>query len=266
MKKLLLLTSAFVVLTVGIASAQGTPGDVHLRWNNCFGVGTNAVNKNYACDGSLNGAPFKGVFSFVAPVSMNQFVGIQGVMDFTTGANPLPDWWKLGVGDCRDGNFSYPLAFTGIGNTTCVNPWVGGNTGGGFAYYFQNKGDDPVSPTPWPGYGRIKVAFARDSEKALVGGVHYVAGVWSLDTFNDVDTGAGVCAGCEQPACLVMNSVELYQTAGAPPQDIFYLNGGVGGHATDFITWQGGAVGGQGCPLSTPAKNKTWGSVKALYR
>jgi len=260
MKKLLLLTSAALVLITAVASAQ--PGDVRLRWNNCFGVGTNAQNKNYACDGSANGLPFKGVFSFVAPVSMNQFVGVQGVMDFTAGTNPLPDWWKLGVGDCRDQNFAYPLAFTGIGNTTCVNPWIGGNTGGGFAYYFQNKGDNPTTPTPWPGYGRIKFAFARDTEKALIGGTHYVAGVWSLDTFNDIDTGGGVCAGCELPACLVMNSVELYQTSGAPPQDIFYLNGS----ANNWITWQGGAVGGAGCPASTPVQNKTWGSVKALYR
>jgi hypothetical protein len=254
-KKLLVLSSALLMFAVSVASAQ----DVRLRWNNCFGVGTNAINKNYLCDGSLNGVPQRGVFSFTSPASMNEFVGIQGVLDFTTTEAQLPDWWRLGVGECREGNFNYPGSFTGVGNTTtCLNPWTGANTGGGWAYYYQNKGDNPDTPTPWPGYGRIKFAFARDNSKVLVNGTHYVAGVFSIDTFGD----DGSCAGCALPACLVQNSVELYQVSGSPPQDIYYLSAG----ANSYITWQGGAVPGSGCPGSTPSKSKTWGSVKALYR
>jgi hypothetical protein len=257
MKKILLVSMALIAFGASLAHAQG---GINLAWNNCLGVGTHAVNVDYACDGSRNGIPYRGVFSFTSPATMDEFVGIQGVLDFRTPEPTLPDWWKLGVGDCREGNFNYPAAFTGIGNTTtCLNPWTGANTGGGWAYYFQNKGDHPDTPTPWPGYGRIKFAFARDNSKHLDAGVHYVAGVWTLDTFGD----DGTCAGCALPACLVQNSVELYQVSGSPPQDIYYISDAA---TRQYITWQGGAIGGSGCPLEVPAKNVTWGSIKALYR
>jgi hypothetical protein len=34
----------------------------------------------------------------------------------------------------------------------------------------------------------------------------------------------------------------------------------------NFATWQGGAIGGAGCPAATPTQNKTWGQVKSIYR
>jgi len=251
---------ALLAFSAALAHAQG---GVNLAWNNCLGVGTATDNINYACDGSRNGVPFKGVFSFTSPATMDFFVGIQGVLDFRTDQATLPDWWKLGVGDCRDGNFFYPGSFTGVGNTTCTNPWAGANNGGGFAYYYQNKGNDPLTPTPWVGYGRIKIAFARDTEKHLDSGAQYLAGVFTLDTNGDIDVGSGVCAGCALPACLVMNQIELYQVSLSPPQDVFVISNAA---TRQYITWQGGNVGGTGCPLEVPSRNVTWGSIKALYR
>jgi hypothetical protein len=35
---------------------------------------------------------------------------------------------------------------------------------------------------------------------------------------------------------------------------------------SNFVTWQGGAIGGAGCPGATPAQNRTWGQVKSIYR
>jgi len=257
MKKLLLLTSALLVLTAAAASAQ-----VNLAWRNCITQAAAVANEDYLCDGSRNGFPHKGVASFVSPANLGQFVGIQAVVDIKTNNATLPDWWRVGTGDCRDGNFSFPVALTGIGTGStgvCQNPWLGGSTGGGFAFYFENKGDNPVTPTPWPGYGRIKLAMARDTEKALLQGQQYIAGAFNLDTFGD----DGSCPGCLDPACLVLNAIELYQTSGAPPQDIYILSAPA---TRQWITWQGGAVGGSGCPGETPTQNKSWGSVKSLYR
>jgi hypothetical protein len=255
MKKLLVLTGALLVMSASIASAQ-----INLAWRNCIAItagGASALqNVNYACDGSLNGVPFKGVLSFIAPANTAHFVGADALLDVQTADPTLPDFWQLGLGECRDGNFSYPASLTGIGNTgSCRNPFAGGGTGGGFQYDVQPGGVR----------ARVQLAFARADEFALVAGAQYIAGMFTLDTFKDVDLGDGECAGCAVPACLVLNQINVLQTAGQTPpsQDQNVLTAAA---TRQYITWQGGAVGGAGCPAETPTKNKTWGSVKSLYR
>jgi len=247
MKKLLLLTSALLVLGVSIASAQ-----INISWKSCTGVGLAAVNQSYACDGSLVGAPFKGVFSFVSPASMTHFVGIQAVMDIQTDLATLPDFWRAGNGECRQGAFVYPSGFVGAGTgAACVNVWDAAIGGG----YDWTSGTQKA---------RVKFVFADANEKSLTSGTQYIAGVFTLDPYGDTDIGDGhVCAGCSNPACLVMNELSLYQTVGSPGGDVFTLTTPA---TRQHITWQGGAVGGSGCPAATPTQNKTWGSVKALYR
>ena len=247
MKKLLVLTSALVVLGASAASAQ-----VNLAWRNCIAVATSVANENYACDGSRNGVPFRGVLSFIAPANTAHFVGADCLLDIQTADPTLPDYWRLGLGECRDGNFSYPATLTGVGNSvTCRNPFAGGATGGGFQYDVQPGGTR----------ARVQLAFARADEFALVAGAQYIAGMFTLDTFGD----DGTCAGCEVPACLVLNQVNVLQTAGQvpPSQDQNVLTAAA---TRQHITWQGGAVPGGGCPSATPAKNATWGRVKSLYR
>jgi len=256
MKKLLVLTSALLVLGASIASAQG----INLAWRNCIAVTAGATsaqaNVANACDGG--GLVYKGVMSFVAPSALVQFVGVQMVVDLQTDQPTLPDFWRMGVGECREGSFVFPASLSGIGNTTtCRNPWAGGNTGGGYQYTSGFEGD--------PARARVLFAFARDTDVQLAAGQQYVAGVFTVDTFKDIDAGDGECVGCLSPACIVLNQVELYQVAGQtlPQQDIYYLNTA---GTRQYVTWQGGAIPGTGCPAETPAKNKTWGSVKALYR
>jgi hypothetical protein len=255
MKKLLVLTSALVVLSASVASAQ-----INLAWRNCITVVSGTLsaqqNVNYACDAS-SASPFRIVASFISPATMTQFVGIQSVMDIQTADPTLSDFWKLGTGECREGAYGFPVPLLNVGNTaSCRNPWAGGQTGGGYQY---------TSGFGSPARARVLHAFARDTETSLVNGQQYIATMSTLDMFKDADVGDGECVGCAVPACLVLNQVELYQTAGQTPpsQDIYNLNT----EATRrYVTWQGGAVGGSGCPAATPTRNATWGSVKSLYR
>jgi hypothetical protein len=255
MKKLLVLAGAVMVLGASAASAQ----TINLAWNNCITLATQAANKSYLCDGSAP-APFKGVMSFAAPAALAHFVGIQAVLDIQTADPTLPDYWRMGLGECRDGSFIFPASLTGIGNTaSCKNPWAGGATGGG-AQYTSQYGS--------PARARVLFAFARDTDVQLINGAQYLAGVFTIDTFKDFDDGTigtGQCDGCLVPACLVLNQVELYQVAGQTPpqQDIYFLNTA---GTRQYVTWQGGAVGGSGCPAATPTRKATWGSVKSLYR
>src|SRR5262245_31741581 len=131
MKKLLVLTGALLVLGASVASAQ-----INLAWRNCIaqtsGATSAQANVSPACDGSLQGVPFKGVLSSIAPPNTAQFVGCDALLDIQTADPTLPDFWQLGLGGCREGNFAYPAVLTGIGNTgSCRNPYLGGNTGGG---------------------------------------------------------------------------------------------------------------------------------------
>jgi len=256
---------AFVLASIA-ASAPVAHAQLNLAWNNCITQGAAAADKAYACDGTANGTPFRVVMSFIAPANLDHFVGMTAVVDVRTSTlTTLPDYWKLGVGECRDGNFSFPISLTGIGTGTtgvCRNPWAGANTGGGFSYTSESRVTD-VGSVPTPGWGRVVLAFARDSEGQLIQNQQYVAGAFTLDTFNDVDTGLGICAGCAQAACIVFNSLEVLQTAGSPGGDIVTLTTPA---TRSFVTWQGGAVGGNGCPIETPVRNVTWGRVKSIYR
>jgi len=248
MKKLLLLSSALLVLTASLASAQ-----MNFAWNSCLGVGAHAMNMNYACDGSRNGIPFRAVMSFKDPLGMPAFVGIQAVVDIQTVAPVLPDYWRLGLGECRDGNLIFPGGLIGVGGLTCQNLWAGANTGGGYDYATGFGGANKA---------RLRVSFARDTPRATTYGQHYVAGVIELDTFGDVPPPPPLqlCDGCLVPGCLVLNSIELYQVAGSPPTDIYAITTV---DQRNWITWQGGDPS---CAFQTPTKNRTWGSVKSLYR
>jgi len=71
------------------------------------------------------------------------------------------------------------------------------------------------------------------------------------------------CEGCLDPVCIVFNSLNMTTNNNANNTKIVDPADGI---ASNSATWQGGAVGGNGCPAATPTKNATWGSVKALYR
>jgi hypothetical protein len=47
------------------------------------------------------------------------------------------------------------------------------------------------------------------------------------------------------------------------PQDVFVLTTA---STRQYITWQGGSVGGAECSLAVPVRRATWGSIKATYR
>src|SRR5262249_15142091 len=89
--------------------------------------------------------------------------------------------------------------------------------------------------------------------------------------------GAGACAGCDVPVCLILQLVTIF----TPDFQLdAYLASGANGPTSQVATWQTGAVAtnlrpeGAGsraiigdCVLAnTPTRAPTWGAVKALYR
>jgi hypothetical protein len=256
MRKLLLLSTAlFVASTSSLAHAQT---GMNLSWNNCITQSNAAEDKAYACDGSANGTPFKIVFSFFTPVALSQFVGIQATVEVHTTSETLSDWWRLGVGECREGNLGFPGSMSGIGTGTtgaCRGPWVGGNVGGGMMWLSGSDTSDV--PT---GQGRVVLAYARDNEQSLNTGQQYVGGVMTLDTYNDTEGEYPECSGCSEPICIVLTEIQLFQTPGAAGGDIQTITEAETRRA---VTWQGGVAS---CPGASESRHVMWGSIRAVYR
>jgi hypothetical protein len=181
----------------------------------------------------------------------------------------LPAWWQFtGVGSCRPGSISsrnVPPATA----VSCVD-WADGTRDALLSYNTGSLG---------PNISQVVVVspIAPSAPFDLVTGQEYFAFTAQINHAKTV--GAGACAGCTLGGCMGFVGVKLIRTAPsaetpvAPPSgDVLIGPGPVSGQV---VTWQGGAgiaipnYGGAGwtyCPGATPARNRTWGDVKAIYR
>lgn len=242
MKKLLVLTSALLALSASMALAQG----LNLGHANC---GTTAASLDRTSQCNDNAQTFNLVAHFKSPTAIPDFSGLNAAVDVAVAGASLPPWWQVGTGGCREGGLK-PI---GIGPISgCQALWLSGNTGG---YVIEPH------PSGAPNKFRLRAQWAHPGTANLLADTRYVGLLLALDTHYTFDEGLGdpVCAGCQVAACLVLNNLTLFGQGGlivpVNTQDV-----------RQFATWQGGAVGGSGCPGETPARKGTWGGVKALYR
>src|SRR5262249_29879171 len=132
---------------------------------------------------------------------------------------------------------------------SCGDPWSGNASGG--SNYTSGAGG--------PNRGRIRLvcAVAAPIDVDNVSENYY----FKVTYTNTKTVGATGCAGCLDGACIVFNSIELDKNPGLGNTELSNpLN-------RQFVTWQAGGAGVTGgCPQATPTQNKTWGSVKSLYR
>jgi hypothetical protein len=244
----LLLATAFVLVPAAPALADG----VNLYWNNCSIGGT--MNKAFACDANAGVSVL--VASFDPPTGITQLASSRAVIDLRSASNPMPSWWRLGAGGCREGSLS--VSFTPPASQFCADYWSGSALQE--LSYSTDLGSDPTR-------ARIVLSFGKPQAVAgpVTAGTEYYAFELIMDNLKS--TGAGACAGCLDPCCIVLNEITLYQTPGLGDYRI------CAPLTSNFVTWQGGAIGGSGCPgaeynypCTTPVLNRTWGQMKGLYR
>jgi hypothetical protein len=243
MKRLLTLL-ACAALTLVATSAFA--GGINLSWVDCGAFG--ALQRNFACNtnSGLNSA----VASVVTGVDMAQLNGQASVLDMQTNQAALSNWWQFNSPGCR---FASPALIAGnfdfTANINCLDPW-GGTASGGLNYS--------------PGFGgpnraRIRTVCAIIGSTGITGVDEYY--MFKVNISNARSTGAGACAGCTDGACIVFNSILVTQPAGVGDYTISNTL------LRNWVQWQGGAVNVTGgCPAATPTQNRTWGSVKSLYR
>jgi len=198
------------------------------------------------------GAPFVAIASFIPPANTNVFLGVSAQVDVTTDQATLPDWWAHGTGFCRGTTgMSVTFDFATNGPFTCAE-FNSGSAAGGFAY-------DVGFGSPNRARLRVQYAVPVDVGGPLDASTEYYSFKWNL--LRGKTTGAGACAGCSAPACIVLNSVQLFQDP-AQNFDPTITNP----IDRNYVTWQSPVSGPAGCPQSTPTRNSSWGQVKSLYR
>jgi len=240
MKKTVLLTGLLLALTAPIASAAG----LNLSWNNCL-PSAPAGSDNFTdalCQTSGNVIQLFG--SFVSDQSMADFAADGGRLDMQVAATSLDPWWHLEGGGCRDG--ALIAAFSGFTNSTsCIK-----TLGTSFAL--------PPNWTSGPtNRANLQFSASRSSGTvAITPGTEYQVFVLTID-----ESVSPACGGCSDPACIVFTHLELDGLAGGT--DVINL---ATQQVRNYATWQGGAIGGSGCPAATPTHRATWGEIKSLYR
>ena len=261
MKKMLLLTLGLLALGVTVASAQGT---ISLAYNVCR---TTAVipndfvwpNSVPDCTDPLNtGNAANMVSAFKNAATIANFSLATSIIDIQVGSGGgLSSFWTFDAGTCHDGGLSAAGAIGPTGGitlpTNCGNPY---GAAAGQNNSFGSFSNQALGRIHWENDHGRNSPLAALAAPAATGG--YIGNMISL-SWDDAALDGGTCAGCQDPACIVLNGVKLYNSNGILAADITAVAPGV----QNFVTFYGGAGV---CPGATPTRNATWGQVKALYR
>jgi hypothetical protein len=239
------------LLAAGSSAVRAAEG-LYLTWNDCAsGAGaTHDLGSDCASETGQQDL----YCAFGVPAPLDSVLGLELVVD-VQGADPkLPDWWRFEVGGCRAGELRVRFAFP---SPSPCRDFLRGNASGDVQAYYLRE--------PHGGANQARIAVAA-SLLASVGGyaslgpdsMYYAA---CLSLTNTHTIGAGACAGCSRPVCLVLNSITVRRQPGAVGGDQFLSEPGP--DQANWATWQSGL--GADC-AAVPVRAVTWGRIKSLYR
>lgn len=242
MKKIVTLTAALLALGASMAFAAG---GISLHFNGCALDG-GATSSTFACN-SNTGADVMFV-SVVVPGDMPQFLGSTALVDVFVDGPALPDWWLTGPGQCRANavSVSYDPVFL---STACADIWQGTPNLSVFQAQQYLHGPNMVR-------FNSGAAVQAGQEVSLVADGVTELNLCRLSISHGKTTGTGACAGCEIGACIVLQECYMQQPTGMP---LYRVTTPI----SNVVSYNGGALS---CAGATPTQNRTWGSVKNLYR
>jgi hypothetical protein len=252
MRKALSVFGLLLFMIPAVASAGG----VNLRWNQCFGEGTGLANRSFACNS--NAGTEQLVASFLPSANLVNVVRMDAIVDLASASASLPAWWQLsGGGACRIGSLSASDAFNPA-DLNCADWSDGSADGASVSYLAGARGPNTARML-------VSVPMQNPFTNNLPAWFEYFA--FNLLIDHGATTGAGSCAGCETPVCIMLTSITM---TGSAPASTVHLSGSTLGGDSNYVTWQGGGsptVGSvTGCPAATPVRNRTWSSLKSMYR
>jgi hypothetical protein len=241
-------TALFCLVLAACASPSFAQyGRSEVAWNDCGAAGTAA--RTFACNTNTGSEQI--IVSFHPGTATDAVYQFQTVLTVGTLLyDVIPDWWAFTpTTGCRRTSLLASGDFSAASGA-CADPWFGAaftQTTVTGQFYFG----DP--------------AFRRLVIRATVG-IPYAAAA-PLDpnteyygerlTLNHQKTvGTGACAGCSQPLCIALSSASTVANPDNPVTTSLWPS------VQAAIVWNGGAS----CDRLVPAKNRTWGAIKTLYR
>jgi hypothetical protein len=184
--------------------------------------------------------------SVVVPTAMPTFASATAVIDIHVDDVGLPAWWMTDAGQCRANSIS--MSFDPANNaTSCGDLWAGNPNLQVTAIQQGLHGANSVrvnGVAALPAGSEISVP-ANNAE------------LWVCRIQINRANTLACTAGCTSGACIVLNQIDMLDPNNPKIS--------VTNEATrQYVTWT--AAGGLNCPLGTPTVNRSWGSVKSLYR
>ncbi len=248
MNRLVLLV-VVLLLILGASAAQAATAS--LSWGpTCWSDPGHTNLAAFACN--TNTGEVIMTVSFTPDQDIAHFCRL-GLTLYATawGQLDIPDWWKLGTGQCRSGTMSVSVDFSAAPQVGCTDAWAGRNA-------FPIVDSYVTTPTPddpnhyYPPVARLEAEAVIDPVDAphLTAGTEYYGMQVRVSYLRTV--GAGACAGCSHPLNWDLVSVALYDCDGSSQV------AGPDYQANGSLTWDPG--------MATPARNPTWGAIKSLYR
>lgn len=244
-RMVVMVIAALVTSWLVPGAVSAGPG-LYLSWNDCP---LSAASTSGMVGPCVDDAWEELVVSFELASPCDSVIALDAVVDVQSAAAALPPWWAYAPpSGCHYGGLIESADFLGL--AACADFWQGLATYGGPPVYVQ-------APRGRSDQSRILASFAVLSSRrlSLAAGIRYYA---ARLVFHNDPTGA--CAGCETPACLVLNSIRLIRPPGTVGGDIVLESPGA--PDSNHATWQSP----QADCSAVPVRPVSWGRLKLLYR
>lgn len=240
-----------ISLALLLVASSAWPASLQLRWNECAGSPGATLVQSFACDANTGSEALVSTITLDTP--FRAMIGAEIRLGAILDGGTIPPWWELGNGGCRLGAVAAVNA-RGAAWTGCASPWPPS------ALLVAFGAPDALTPGRVVLGGGIAVPEADSFTVAPSAGGLYLM---TMTIAHTKSTGTGACDGCATRACIVLERVGLY-SAYEPYPTVYYpvINDGV---SSVTVLWQP-TDPSDTCPLWVPARNRTWGQVKQLYR
>ena len=255
MKKTLLLCTALLALTAPAAFAG-----LDLTWDACNQGPLHQSAKTFDCAG---GAPALLYGCFQSPVALPTFFGMDISIDIQINDSAAtPAFWHFEPLACNDGflTLSDNKPAVPCPTATHTNLWgPGGGTSDAFITAYAPAFTGANRP-------RLNMTITRPSSSTIAVNAS-PANNFGFELTFLLDN-AGTCAGCNSSATIVWNSATLFSAAAnsVRPEPSSTVITSRDASLVSPCVGAGPSGGGQTNCEATPAHNRTWGSLKALYR